>query len=127
MKLESNILYKLVFKCLRCNQLRTIICGDSNDISRSNYIKILNYGDCTKNEHDGHVDCLYGCTHPPKIALIIRILLFPFQRKPIIGYCKLISKETISESHNITEWPDANAEKDYWKYFTKLYKGLFKK
>jgi hypothetical protein len=87
-----------------------VICSDSDEYKDSSLIKILNHSLCSKGRVDGHIDCLFGCTHPSFLLLIIRTLLFPFQRKPIIGYCEFVSKECFINTHYVTEWPDISAE-----------------
>lgn len=74
----------------------------------SSRIKILNNGLCSKRRVAGHIDCLLGCTHPGFLGFVVRILLFPFQIKPIIGYCEFVSEECLIEPHY--GWPDFSAD-----------------
>ncbi len=110
MKFNHSALYRLIFKCSRCGKLRSVICSDSDEYKDSSLIEIVNHGICSKGRCDGHIDCLYGCTHPTFLLRIARTLLFPFQRRPIIGYCELVSKECLIDTHYVTEWPDISAD-----------------
>jgi hypothetical protein len=101
-------------------------------MKESPYIKLINYGACFKRETSGHVDCLLGCTHPPLLLVLCRIILYPFQKKPIIGYCELIKKETLVDSIYVdypgpTALDELRSELNALESYNKIIGTAFKK
>jgi hypothetical protein len=68
-------LHQIEYGCSRCGATRVVFADhDSRTRPRSEYTKLLDDGDCARGFRGGHVDCPAGCTHPPPILLIIRLI-----------------------------------------------------
>jgi hypothetical protein len=93
-------LFNFTLRCSRCGSIWPDTCLDTFDSAaspiQSRHVEYLNREMCRQ------IQCRrQGCSRPTFPALLVRCVLWPFTRKPLFGYCRIVDTKVVSETNQL--------------------------